>query len=72
MHFDEMKFHPDEIKGTYFDNFQSAAFESPTMDRLENGTDADQMQSGIAVAALKETTLRVFSLISVQHRVIRL
>lgn len=42
------------------------------MDRLENGTDADQMQSGIAVAALKETTLRVFSLISVQHRVIRL
>lgn len=66
-----MKFYPEEIKGTYFDNFQSAAFGSPTMDRRENGTVADQMQSGIAVAALKETTLIVFSLISVQHRVVR-
>lgn len=55
----------ESIKGTYFDNFQSVAFENPTADRLENGTDADQTQSGIAAVALKETALRVFSLISV-------
>lgn len=35
------------------------------MDQRENEMDADQMQSEIAVVALKEITLDIFSLISV-------
>lgn len=42
---------------TYFDNFQLVAFEIRTVDRLENGTDADRMQNEIVVVALKEITL---------------